>query len=291
METALIILVTLIVILGVFAVGESLVGFMRKTKLKDQKKIQEQQDAEQQKQAEIAVWQAELHEEANEKRRLKRECQAKLAAENAAKCQTLKRKAEIAAWQADLHEKANEKRRLEHEHIARVAAENAAKCQTLSGFLSERQKCYTYVLSKVDAYAITSARRRLDPNERTEQIIWQSLETVFDSTNAKTMQSRIELVRNHAAKLIRSPIDEHMFRIIATHYYLVQINALEEKIANYKTQAAKNKAQSKIEQLFVQALNDNAVYQQAVLEYQKSMNEPDRLSLSDETLADNEKMP
>lgn len=249
LETALIILVTLIVILGVFAVGENLVGFMRKTKLKDQKKIQEQQDAEQQKQAEIAVWQAELHEEANEKRRL------------------------------------------EHEHIARVAAENAAKCQTLSGFLSERQKCYTYVLSKVDAYAITSARRRLDPNERTEQIIWQSLETVFDSTNAKTMQSRIELVRNHAAKLIRSPIDEHMFRIIATHYYLVQINALEEKIANYKTQAAKNKAKTKIEVLFVEALNDDAVYQQAVLEYQKSMNEPDRLSLSDETLADNEKMP
>ncbi|MDK4577360.1 hypothetical protein QG044_09880 [Kingella kingae] len=136
METALIILVTLIVILGVFAVGESLVGFMRKTKLKDQKKIQEQQDAEQQKQAEIAVWQAELHEEANEKRRLK------------------------------------------HEHIARVAAENAAKCQTLSGFLSERQKCYTYVLSKVDAYLFTSARRRLTPDERTEQIIWQSLETV-----------------------------------------------------------------------------------------------------------------
>lgn len=201
------------------------------------------------------------------------------------------RKAEIAAWQADLHEKANEKRRLEHEHIARVAAENAAKCQTLSGFLSERQKCYTYVLSKVDAYAITSARRRLDPNERTEQIIWQSLETVFDSTNAKTMQSRIELVRNHAAKMIRSPIDEHMFRIIATHYYLVQINALEEKIANYKTQAAKNKAKTKIEVLFVEALNDDVVYQQAVLEYQKSMNEPDRLSLSDETLADNEKMP
>ncbi|MDK4527215.1 hypothetical protein QG034_10215 [Kingella kingae] len=204
---------------------------------------------------------------------------------------TEQRKAEIAAWQADLHEKANEKRRLEHEHIARVAAENAAKCQTLSGFLSERQKCYTYVLSKVDAYLFTSARRRLTPDERTEQIIWQSLETVFDSTNAKTMQSRIELVRNHAAKLIRSPIDEHMFRIIATHYYLVQINALEEKIAHYKTQAAKNKAKTKIEVLFVEALNDDAVYQQAVLEYQKSMNEPDRLSLSDETLADNEKMP
>ena len=201
------------------------------------------------------------------------------------------RKAEIAEWQAELHEEANEKRRLKRECQAKLAAENAAKCETLSGFLAERQDCYITVLAKVDAYAITSARRRLDPNERTEQIIWQSLETVFDSTNAKTMQSRIELVRNHAAKLIRSPIDEHMFRIIATHYYLVQINALEEKIANYKTQAAKNKAKTKIEVLFVEALNDDAVYQQAVLEYQKSMNEPDRLSLSDETLADNEKMP
>ena len=72
---------------------------------------------------------------------------------------------------------------------------------------------------------------------------------------------------------------------------MVQIAILEEKIANYKTQAAKNKAKTKIEVLFVEALNDDAVYQQAVLEYQKSMNEPDRLSLSDETLADNEKMP
>lgn len=230
LETALIILVTLIVILGVFAVGESLVGFMRKTKLKKQKKAQEQKDVEQKKQAEIAEWQAKLHEEANEKRRLKREYQAKLA------------------------------------------AENAAKCETLSGFLAERQDFYITVLAKVDAYAITSARRRLDPNERTEQIIWQSLETVFDSTNAKTMQSRIELVRNHAAKLIRSPIDEHMFRIIATHYYLVQINALEEKIANYKTQAARTKAQAKIEQLFAQALNDDAVYHQAVLEYKQGEN-------------------
>ena len=180
---------------------------------------------------------------------------------------------------------------MEHEHIARVAAENAAKCQTLSGFLSERQKCYTYVLSKVDAYLFTSARRRLTPDERTEQIIWESLEIIFDSQNAKTMQSRTGVIQDCAARLIYSPVDEHMFRIIATHYYLVQINALEENIANYKTQAAKNKAKTKIEVLFVEALNDDAVYQQAVLEYQKSMNEPDRLSLSDETLADNEKMP
>lgn len=202
------------------------------------------------------------------------------------------RKAEIAAWQADLHEKANEKRRLEHEHIARVAAENAAKCQTLSGFLSERQKCYTYVLSKVDAYLFTSARRRLTPDERTEQIIWESLEIIFDSQNAKTMQSRMGVIQDCAARLIYSPVDEHMFRIIATHHYLVQIAILEEKIAHYKTQAAKNKAQSKIEQLFVQALNDNAVYHQAVLEYKQGENKQiDNLELSDETLADNEKMP
>lgn len=222
METALIILVTLIVILAF--TGENLVSFIRKIKLKKQNKAQEQQDAEQKKQA------------------------------------------EIAAWQAELHEKANEKRRLERERKARIAEEGAAKCATLSGFLSERQDFYITAISKVNAYVITSANRRLKPNERTEQIIWESLEIIFKSQNAKTIQSRIALIQDCTAKLIYPPIDEHMIRIIATHYYLVQIATLEEKIANYKTQAAKNKAQNKIEELFEQALNNNAVYHQVILE-------------------------
>lgn len=220
------------------------------------------------------------------KRKLKKEQEQQEAIKREAQ-----RQAEIAAWQADLHEKANEKRRLERERQARIAEEGAAKCETLGGFLSERQDFYITVLAKVDAYAMTSASRRLTPDERTEQIIWESLEIVFDSKNAKTMQSRMETVRDCAAKLIRAPVDEHMFRLVATHYYLVQIAALEEKMANYKTESAKSKAKAKIEQLFVQALNDGAVYQQAILEYQQGIDEPDKLELSNETLADNEKMP
>ena len=76
------------------------------------------------------------------------------------------------------------------------------------------------------------------------------------------------VIRDCAERLISPPIDEHTFRLVATHYYVSQIVALKEKMANYKTQAAKNRAAVKIEQLFQQAANDAAVYRKAVSEYQ-----------------------
>nr|DAS41276.1 MAG TPA: hypothetical protein [Caudoviricetes sp.] len=171
------------------------------------------------------------------------------------------RQAEIAAWQADLHEEAQNRQRQRAEHQALLAKE----CETLDGFLAHRQAVYKRVLRNVRHYAYLG---RLTPRQRTEQIIWDSLQIIFESKNAKTMESRMGVIRDCAERLISPPIDEHTFRLVATHYYVSQIVALKEKMANYKTQAAKNRAAVKIEQLFQQAANDAAVYRKAVSEYQ-----------------------
>ncbi|WP_274571575.1 hypothetical protein [Neisseria leonii] len=183
--------------------------------------------------------------------------------------QQRRKQIEVAAWQAQLHEKANEKKRLLRERQEQLAAENAEKCATLSGFLAEREHHYRRVQQEVIHHAYLMTSRYRSPEKRTKQIIWESLQIIFESKNAKTIESRIAIVRERAAQLIHPPIDEHMFRLLATHYYLVQIAALQEKKKSYKTRAAKDKADVKIDQLYQRALSDHTVYQQAVREYRQ----------------------
>ena len=167
---------------------------------------------------------------------------------------------EIKIFHAQLRAKAV---KIEQERAEREAWRNreAAKiCQTLQGYSEARAFLYDMAFEKCfDNY-----------QSRDEQILWESIRIVLESHNETTMESRIHLIYlKHQGMGNDSPIGAHEFRLLATHFYLGQIQALMNKIENYKTRAAKEKAKIKIQGLFEQALLPKAadtLYQNAVRE-------------------------
>lgn len=189
---------------------------------------------------------------------------AKPQTEQCKQAEQQRKQAEIAAWQADLHAKANAIRQSKQEQKERTAAECAQKCETLSGYLEVRQALYREVL---DLLNILSGNYRMDPDTRTQQVIWESVKIILESKNAKTIESRINVIQQYSESLGYPVVDNYVFKLLHTHGFLVQIAALQDKKESYKTQAAKNKADTKMEELFEQALSAETVYRQPLQEF------------------------
>lgn len=167
---------------------------------------------------------------------------------------------EIKIFQAQLRAQAV---KIEQERAEREAWRNreAAKiCQTLQGYNEAKNALYDVAFEK--CFDIKQSRD--------EQILWESIRIVLESHNEKTMESRIRLIYlKHQGFGNDSPIGLHEFRLLTTHFYLGQIQALINKIENYKTCAAKEKAKIKIQGLFEQALlpkMKDMLYQNAVMD-------------------------
>lgn len=183
------------------------------------------------------------------------------------------------AQQVEKQRAQKEKERLDKLHIQAMQktqerAESVANCETLAGFLAERQKLHERVLLNVAHYDyIVLFRKDRTPENRNRQIIWQSLQIVLESKNEKTVLSRLNVIGNNVQQSRDFPIDEHDFRILTTHFYVQQIEVLQEKIAGYKTQSAKNKAHLKIKTWMEQGLNDPLVYHHVLAELSQSLSQ------------------
>ena len=162
---------------------------------------------------------------------------------------------EIKKFHAQLRAKAV---KIEQERAERESWRNreAAKiCQTLQGYNEAKSALYDVAFEK--CFDIKQSRD--------EQILWESIRIVLESHNEKTMESRIRLIYlKHQGFGNDSPIGLHEFRLLTTHFYLGQIQALINKIENYKTCAAKEKAKIKIQALLPKM--KDMLYQNAVMD-------------------------
>lgn len=192
---------------------------------------------------------------------LKKRKQKREQEQQEAIAQIAQRQAEIQIWQQELRAKAEQREQQQAQKIA----ENMAKCATLDGFLAERQVFYDRIIEQSD-YAIRHNYEN-SSKQRIHQIIWDSLELIFESQNGKTIESRLEIVFNNIEKLGYSPIDEHELRITITHSYMQQINILQDKITQYKVTSAKQKAIARIHTWIERGQQDKQVYQQAFSEF------------------------
>lgn len=154
-----------------------------------------------------------------------------------------KKKQEIwEAEQAKLQEEQRQKELKRAERAAAAATAEAKKFETIEGFLCERDICMNHAKLTADSYveSLKNGNRSLDSRRR--HLIWESLYLILQSTNAKTIKSRIGVMcRNlQAMKWPHIPIGQKELKIASTHYYYVQIQNLVEKIDNYKTEDRKS---------------------------------------------------
>ena len=185
-----------------------------------------------------------------------------------------KKKQEIwEAEQAKLQEEQRQKELKRAERAAAAATAEAKKFETIEGFLCERDICMNHAKLTADSYveSLKNGNRSLDSRRR--HLIWESLYLILQSTNAKTIKSRIGVMcRNlQAMKWPHIPIGQKELKIASTHYYYVQIQNLVENIDNYKTEPAKEKAAIRINELFQEAEQEEMVYQQALNDFRQKL--------------------
>lgn len=116
--------------------------------------------------------------------------------------------------------------------------------------------------------------RRRDPrsisaaDNRAREILYESVKIVLNSKSPGTMESRINLIEEKVFYLFGT-FDgwEVKLRVLWTHYYLAQIEALVAKAAGYKTEKARQNALDKVFTIFEQAAENPNIYPEVMASY------------------------
>lgn len=157
------------------------------------------------------------------------------------------------------------------------AAQVKPDIKTMDDFLEKLNLYRENSLKNRDMYFKLNQKRGLSLNENRLRIIWESFYIALTSTNAKTIESRIGVMSSQIITDQFGGVDNNRLkawndeiRIAYTQLYVSQIFQITEKMKEYKTQSAQNKAKIKIKALFDKGMEDKRIFTNVLADFEST---------------------